>query len=185
MNTKQFATEMRTAIADIQSKGINSIPCNNLIAYLDNVISSPGVEPSQVEVANYKARLQNLNESRLEMFRSVITAGQGAIRSSLLLNGGAAVALLAFMGHLAQHDSEKVTSFAICLVAFAFGSLAIVMTSGLTYLSQWFYASDSSSAQKCGRCLNVSSIILGVISYGLFAWGIFEVYCEFQHYAGG
>ena len=182
MTVKQFASELRAAISDAQSNGTKSIRCDNLIAYLDKVIQSPDAEPLNVDIERYRAQLQNWNESSLELFRSVITAGQAAIRSSLLLNGGAAVALLAFLGHLAQHNSDKVADFAKCLVLFSFGALAIVVVSGFTYLSQWLYASNSSSVQKSGFFFNIVCILLGMLSYGFFVWGLIEVHYEFRHY---
>ena len=145
MNAKQFATQMKTMIEDIKSKGTAAIYCDNIIAYLNEVQNSPEPEPTPVDFERYKADLQNWieankyqHEGNLEMFRSVITSGQGAIKSSLLLNGGAAVALLAFIAHLAELQRDKVSEFASCLLLFAFGVLAIVVTSGCTYLSQWF-----------------------------------------------
>ena len=191
MNVKQFSSELRAAIADVQSKGIRSIRCDNLIAYLDRVIQSPNEEPSNVDIERYRAQLQNLNESRMELFRSVITAGQAAIRSSLLLNGGAAVALLAFMGHLAQHNSGKAADFATCLVLFSLGALSIVMVAGFTYLSQFLYASNFSSfhkwgvvfhVQKWGVAFHTVCILLGILSYAFFVWGLIEVQYEFRHY---
>ena len=182
MNVKQFASEMRAAIADIRSKGAKNISCDNLISYLNQVVDSTDAEHTQADLERYKAELQNLNESQLEMFRSVITAGQAAIKSSLLLNGGAAVALLAFMGHLTQQTPERVADFATCLLLFTFGALAIVIVSGFTYLSQWFYTSNSSNARQWGFVFNLCCIALGVVSYVLFAWGLLEVYCEFVHY---
>src|SRR5205823_6150772 len=144
MSPKQFAAQMKATIEDIKSKGTAAIYCDNLIAYLNEVQNSPEPEPSPLDIERYKADLQNWieankyqHEGRLEMFRSVITSGQNAIRSSFLLNGGAAVALLAFIGHLAQFKAERVPEFAACLLPFAYGVLAIAVTSGFTYLSQW------------------------------------------------
>src|SRR5512146_1019063 len=144
MNAKQFAAQMKTMIEDIKSKGTAAIYCDNIIAYLNEVQNSPEPDPTPVEFERYKADLQSWIETKkyeyegnLEMFRSVITSGQGAIKSSFLLNGGSAVAMLAFIAHLAEFNAGKVPEFAACLLPFAFGVLAIVVTSGCTYLSQW------------------------------------------------
>jgi len=117
------------------------------------------------------------------MFRSVITVGQGAIKSSFVLNGGAAIALLAFIGHLAQFKPEKVAEFGACQLPFAYGVLAIAVTSGLTYLSQWLYASPRGLAKRAGFILNLLCIALGLGSYGLFVWGLFATYRAFVAYA--
>lgn len=190
MSAKQFAAEMKAAIADIKAKGATAVPCDNLIAYLDQVQRSPESDPPQVEMDRFKANLQNwielnkqVHEGQLEMFRSVITSGQGAIKSSLLLNGGAAVAMLAFIGHLAQFTVAKVPVFAACLVPFAYGVLSIAVTSGATYLSQWFYASAWPRHQRVGFCLNILCIVFGLASYALFIWGLFRTYRAFVTFA--
>lgn len=190
MSTKQFATQMKAMIEDIKAKGTAAIHCDNLIAYLNEVKNSPEVEPTPIEIERYKADLQNwiesnklTNEGKLEMFRSVIASGQNAIKSSFLLNGGASVALLAFIGHLAQFQPAKVAPFSSCLLPFTYGVLAIAVTSGLTYLSQWLYASTHLRARQAGFGFNVLCILLGFASYAFFAWGLYATYCLFSTYA--
>lgn len=137
----------------------------------------------------YRADLQlhieqnkNYHASQLEMFRSVITSGQNAIRSSFLLNGCASVALLAFIGHLSSVAPSKVSIFAGVLMPFVFGVLAMTVTSGFTYLSQWFYDSKSPKAQKLGFNLNVACILLGISSYVFFMWGMYRAYFAFTRF---
>lgn len=72
--------------------------------------------------------------------------------------------------------------FAACLLPFAFGVLAIVVTSGCTYLSQWFYAGQLNWAKKAGFRLNVICILLGISSYGLFIYGLLISYGAFVAY---
>ncbi len=189
MSVKQFAAQFKALIEDIKSKGTAAIYCDNLIAYFNEVQNSPESEPSPVEIEQFKADLQNWveankhqHEQQLEMFRSVITSGQGAIKSSFLLNGGAAVALLAFIGHLAQFNAAKVATFAPCLLPFSLGVLVVAVTSGFTYLSQWLYASTHAGAHKVGFIFNILCILLGLGSYALFACGLFSTYCQFLAY---
>lgn len=179
MSTREFATQMKAMIEDLKAQRIVAINCDNLIQYLGEIQKTAGPEPSPLELENFKSMQQNwiegnkhANEFRREMFRSVITAGQGAIRSSFLLNGGAAVALLAFIAHLTQISPGKVGMFAGCLLPFVIGVLVATATSGFTYLSQWLYASSLPRAVKVGFGLNIFCIALGLASYVLFAWGI-------------
>lgn len=189
MNAKQFAAQMKAMIEDIKSKGTAAIYCDNIIAYLNEVQNSPDPEPTLVDIERYKADLQNWieankyqHEGNLEMFRSVIASGQGAIKSSFLLNGGAAVALLAFIAHLAEFKADKVPEFAACLLPFAFGVLAIVVTSGCTYLSQWLYSNAREGARKAGFRVNILCILLGIASYAFFIWGLLATYRIFVLY---
>ena len=181
MSAKSFATQMRVIIEDIKSNGTAAIYCDNLISYLREVENSPTLELVPADLERYKADLQNWieankyqHESDIEMFRSVITAGQSAIKSSFLMNGGAAIATLAFIGHLVEFNLEKVSTFSACLLPFTFGVLAVAVTSGLTYLSQWFYASSNQKVidLNVGFKLNVLSILLCISSYGFFVWGM-------------
>ena len=190
MSARQLAAEMSAAIADIKAQGAGVIPCDNLLAYLDQVQRSPEPDPPQAQIERFKADLQNwieskrqVHEGELEMFRSVITAGQGAIKSSFLLNGSAAVAMLAFIGHLAQFAPAKISAFAVCLALFAFGVLSIAVTSGATYLSQWFYASTKAWAPRVGFWLNILCIVFGLASYACFIWGLLGAYHAFVSYA--
>jgi hypothetical protein len=189
MSAQQFAAQLKETIQGIKENGTAAIYCDNLIAYLDDVAKSPSQPPTEVDLENYKADLQlhieqnkNYHASKLEMFRSVITAGQNAIRSSLLMNGGASVALLAFIGHLAQIKPDKVVVFSGALMPFVLGVLAMTITSGCTYLSQWLYDSANAPAQKWGFRLNLVCIVLGISSYAFFIWGMWRAFCAFNNF---
>jgi hypothetical protein len=177
MSAKLFASQLKAVIEDIRLKGNSSIYCDNLIAFLKEVENTQKEEPSPVDMERYKADLSNWiaanhheHESRLEMFRSVITAGQNSIKSSFLLNGGAAIALLAFIGHLAEIKSTHVSGLIWGLVLFSLGVLATAVTSGLTYLCQWFGASN---CPRPARIFNIIAIFFGAVPYGLFLWGLY------------
>lgn len=190
MSVKEFVGQMKQTIEEIKAQGTASIQCDNLIAYLSEIQKAPEKEPTALQIEQYKADLQNWietnkqnHEGNLEMFRSVITSGQSAIKTTFLLNGGASIAMLAFIGHLTQFSAAKIPLFAACLATFAYGVLAIAMASGFTYLSQWLYASDRPAAIKAGFYFNLLCILLGFSSYGFFAWGLFKAYCAFLGYA--
>jgi hypothetical protein len=189
MSTQEFAGQLKETIQGIKDNGTAAIYCDNLIAYLDEVSKSPSHSPTEVELEKYKADLQlhieqnkNYHASQLEMFKSVITSGQNAMRSSFLMNGGAAVAILAFIGHLAAIKPESVALFATVLMPFVLGVLAMTMTSGFTYLSQWLYDNSNTKVQKWGFKLNVACISLGISSYGLFMCGMYRAYFAFTQF---
>lgn len=187
MSAQEFAVQLKDTIQGIKDNGTAAIYCDNLIAYLDEISKSPSTSLSEAELERYKADLQlhieqnkSHHASQLEMFRSIILAGQNAMRSSFLLNGGASVALLAFIGHLAKFSPDKVIGFVNALIPFTLGVLAITVTSGFTYLSQWLYDSESIKVQRFGFALNITNIILGLSSYALFIWGIWCAYSSFK-----
>ena len=186
MSVQRFAEELKAAILEGKGRGATSIPCDGLIAYLDEVLKSGTGEEQEFELERLRASLQAdieshkaMNQAHLEMFRSVITTGQTAIRSSLILNGGSAVALLAFIGHLATDKTDKVTLFAPCLFIFGLGALAIVITSGFTYLSQWLGSSTVARVRTASVVINYIAIGLGIASYFAFLYGLFETFNAF------
>ena len=80
----------------------------------------------------------------VEMFRSVIAAGQNAMRSATLINGGAGVALLAFIGHVWDKalTPNIVRGLTWSLLLFMSGVLTSAMAGGTTYVCQALYARE-------------------------------------------
>ncbi|AWY39406.1 hypothetical protein DKY63_05595 [Pseudomonas putida] len=189
MSVKAFAAQLLNSIKEIRVNS-ESIPCDNLINYLEQVVASaPGdMTPDQIE--HLKAQLQimveqtkNNHASQLEMFRTVIQSGQNAVKTALLMNGGASVALLAFIGKLTEAQQIRIPVFAEALTFFVIGVFAIVVTAGMTYLSQWFYAASEQWKRKTGFAFNIISIVLGLSSYGFFVWGMRKAYLAFLGFA--
>ncbi|MEQ8334503.1 hypothetical protein [Nisaea sp.] len=184
MKTVETLTHIRTEVIDLLEKGQEQISSSALIQYLDNLIRmSVNGDVSAVEIEKYKASLQKWiadhrhnAEQDLENFRSVITMGQNAIRASILLNGGASVAMLAFIADLAKGHPALVPDYAFCMAIFVFGALLATIVSGMTYLSQWLGAYGQ---RKWGFGLNIACIASGIACYGVFTWGLYATYSEF------
>ena len=192
MDAKEFAQELRDIVDDLKTKGVESIKSENLIKYLDEAVrdlNTSAARPSEATIERYKAELQkwveehkNVHAQGVEMFRSVIQAGQNALRTGFLMNGGASVALLAFVGHLSGVAPEKVSALAPSLAIFVSGVLVAALASGATYLSQWFYAGEASWKRRTGFALNIAAILLGLGAYGVFALGISRAYRVFSSF---
>ena len=91
--------------------------------------------------------------------------------------------MLAFIGKLTDTQAAKIPAFSSSLTIFVIGVLLITITSGLTYLCQWFYAGESRRKSKAGFAFNIAAIVLGLCSYGVFIWGVCEAYAAFIHFA--
>lgn len=189
MNVNEFVATLKKDIEQIKEQGIENIRSEDLISYL-STFEGDLESQTEADLEFYRANLQkwvedhkNIHAHSVEMFRSVITAGQNALRASFLMNGGASVATLAFIGHLATSSPEKVTLFSASLAIFVVGVLFSAVASGTTYLSQWFYGSgEGKKLMVAGFILNVVSIVLGLSSYGIFAWGIYEAHEVFKNF---
>ena len=112
------------------------------------------------------------HQSRLEMFKSVIEFSKMTIQTALLLNGGAAIAVLAFIGQIAEKQPERIATLAGSVLPFGLGAFLAGLTAGSTYLTQWLGAGDW---QKTAMTFNVIGILLGLASLLCFGWGILQV----------
>ena len=98
------------------------------------------------------------------------------------MNGGASVALLAFVGHLAGVAPHRIPELAPSLETFVRGVLVAALAAGLTYLSQWFYAAEQPWKKRTGFALNVAAIISGLGAYIVFAIGTWQAYRVFSQF---
>jgi hypothetical protein len=181
---------IKNELDGLKKQGIEQVTIDGIIDYLSQLEvtreSLSGITLAELE--HYKAQLAMWVESQksqsqisAEGFKSVILAGQNALRSSLLINGGASIALLAYIGKLKIEASTQIPAFAFPLLIFVIGVLVAAINSGLTYLSQWFYFGGAIWKQKVGFVINIINILLGIASYGLFAIGTFYAYKFFAH----
>lgn len=186
MSSSVIATNLKQAIEELQDKGETHIECSKLIEYLQQAIEIPHQDLRPDHLERLKAQLQILVEahkgdhaSELEMFRSVIQSGQNAVKTAFLMNGGASVAILAFIGKLTESNKQSIPAFAGTLTLFVTGVFLICATAGFTYLSQWMYSEDSTRKQKVGSLFHVGAILTGLSSYGVFIWGMKAAYSAF------
>ena len=119
------------------------------------------------------------NLHAIEMFRSVITTGQSALKSALLINGGAAVAMLAAISNIWTKgiDEEAATPLTASILCFAIGVLSAAIAMGVAYFTQYYYKDDK---VRPGACFNVLAIILVLASYALFGIGAYAAYSAFN-----
>jgi hypothetical protein len=107
----------------------------------------------------------------MEMFKAGNVSGQAALKSAILINGGAAVALLAFIGSIftASENREIVIKLAGAMSYFVWGVLSGAIASGVVYVGQFVYACEKRLA---GYILNGLSWLLVISCYILFVIGV-------------
>lgn len=185
MDTNETLDKIKKFLHSLQEEGhavLNIEAINEYISALQKD-SSVSVEfqklQHQSSLAQYDAKIK----ADLEMFKSVINAGKEALNATLLINGGAAVACLSFLGAmLSKCGSESLgLKFTVPLAAFGFGVLAGALGFGMRYFTQFFYAR---LFNKIGRIFNFGSIFLAACSYVLFGYGVYSAYLAFfTHYS--
>lgn len=104
----------------------------------------------------------NLTAIKVEGFRVVTQAAKEAIKSATLINGGAAVALLAFLGGT-EKDSALVSGIAGAMMIFTLGVLLAAVAAGGMYCTQWCY--EQEKWEKWGNRFRLGSILLVGGSY--------------------
>jgi hypothetical protein len=115
---------------------------------------------------------------RLEALRSAMESAKDAIKACILINGGAAGALLVFMGHLATaRDNQAIRDLAGSLIWFMIGLVVAILAHGLAYASHLNLARYPTKKnwkhyRRCAVGLTLSSIILFWFG-GYFAYSAF------------
>jgi hypothetical protein len=117
-----------------------------------------------VHESNLAAYAAQTASSR-ELFKSVIETAKMTVTSLILINGGSAVALLAFIGHLASAEQPRISIslFASPLLLFVVGVGAAAFFGAFILLTQKLYA------EGWKRCAYITSWICALIGLGSFA----------------
>jgi hypothetical protein len=122
------------------------------------------------------------HEENLELFRSIITFGQGAIKTLFLLNAGAVVVLLAFITQVAKDHPAKVSEFSTSVYPFALGVFLATVVALLAYFCQLLYGFRREKSYQAGVALHVICIIFACLSLGCFMWGLSITHCNLKNY---
>ena len=144
-------------------------------------------------------------DARLDMFNeAAVKIADSALRAGLLINGGAAVSVLAFIGSLATKDLIAVSQLsrvARSLEVFAFGVAAAVVGMGLSYLTHLWDADYTGSLKRTAdfpfvepgarskryRYLRTATHVLAVVAFlfciGCFILGMISVRDAIEHLA--
>ena len=174
------------AIDDAEKNGTSAIGTEELKAYLLKLSELQEIdgkdEDAAIELEKYKAHLskwveehKSFNQWGFEFFRATISAGQSALKSAILINGGASIALFTFIGKLWGNPNTQAAQLIAPLQLFLFGVLFAAIAAGTTYLAQWFYSGRKPWLIKIANVSNITSILLVLGSYGSFLYGVLRV----------
>lgn len=185
MHAKDVIKDIRAALSQTKAEGHYSVSIDAMENYLslfdkdvdnDNYYKSLNHEKllTEFKATNDRniAHANNVSSSNLEMFKSVISAGQSALKASMLINGGGAVALLAFTGKIwsSATSSSVANSLSFAIFVFCIGVLLSALATGTTYLSQLAYSADKN---KIGNGINILSIVSILGAYISFCYGAY------------
>lgn len=180
MNSKELIEFIKQDIIEVKKQGQEAIAVENLIKYLGDlkkqVNKSVKTEKEKIEIditlarlahernlAGYNAQVQN----NIEMLRSVMMYGSEALKSAILINGGAAVALLAFIGNIWTRGivPTAVIPLTNALYYFTEGTVSAAVGVGLTYFTQYFYSIDKNKVGAVFHGLSIATVVLAYIFF--------------------
>ena len=181
MDTKIAIELIRNALNGVSKSGVQFVQISALLTYLSDLERNAPLATEAVKfqhesnLAFYKSQ----QEADLEMFRSVVGAGKTAVTICILVNGGAAVALLTLIGNMYAKSQDVLLikpSMLIALVVFSAAVLSAAVASGTSYLTQYCF---HHKWQRSGFGFQTASILLIIMSYVLFGIGVVAAYHAF------
>lgn len=180
MTVSEKIKEITKAVKDVQSSGVDSIAIIPLLEYLARLESETDATQElnklqhEASLAQFKAE----NDRYLEMFRSVYETAKTALTTSILVNGGASVALLTFIGNIVKRSGDLSVSCWITasLISFAIGVFSGAVATGTTYVTQYCY---SNKFMRSAAGFHIFTLVLVIASYAAFIFGIIYAYHGF------
>ena len=181
MEPAEIIDKLKTALHDVKSTGQETVAIDALVRYLESLRTGAGqsIEYQKLKhqrtLAHYDARTKH----SIEMFKSVIESGREALNALVLINGGAVVALLGFMGATISKGLPPALGSALTqpLLQFGLGVLMGALGFGARYFSQAFYSGEK---DKFGGAFTVVAIIFALVGYALFGCGIYGAFRAFS-----
>jgi anti-sigma28 factor (negative regulator of flagellin synthesis) len=181
MEQTKFIKNLRTTLADLKANGQDTVDIAALVTHLDAQPSnaSQSIELQKIETQRALAQLDVQTKHRIEMFKAVIESGREALNALVLINGGAVIALLGFMGGTVSKGLPQALglNLTIPLLQFGLGVLTGAIAFATRYLSQAFY---SAPRKRTGDAFKYVAILFAFTGYGLFGWGIYGAYRAFS-----
>jgi hypothetical protein len=192
MDSKQIFAEIKEDISSVLEKGQDVIGVEVLLSYLKDKESQLDLTPEEAErqhsiqLERFKqshelqiVQSKSAHDANLEMFRSVLNTGTTAIKTALVVNGAAAVAILGFLSRAwaSSIPSDVAKGLALSLLFFGVGVLLSALATVSAYGTQHCFQHKNMVA---GYIVRMFAIIFVLVSYVLFGMGVWNAFQFFQ-----
>lgn len=193
--TNWLAQELRNVLSNIKRSGKSTISIDWLEKYLSTVSGEIAQrQTTDQQQAAYIAAKEKFeheqciwevtapleNAQNLEMFISVIESGGSTLRAGMITNGGAAIALLAFLGNTlatgADSVSLDVAQLSCAMLIFFIGTSVAAFAYGLRYITQYCYYVKCTWARTPHRI----AFVVGMAPFLCFMLGGWAAYSGFK-----
>lgn len=165
---------LRSFLNNEKESGTDVVSIKSVEHFLDIEETIYPIEIKKLELENqrklafYQSVDNTIIQGQSECFKSIITMGQNALKSIIMINGGASVAFVAFLNNnltkfLSDVLLSKVYLFLwYALIAFGVGTFLASAGYGLAYLTQIKYYRDSSDQSNIIRQAALNNKPIGI-----------------------
>lgn len=170
------------SLDDAEQRGVHTVAVSSVRVIVREIWEAPPPVDPKHEGAHVSAHYAHQLEAakfdlatRLEVMKQVFPFAQESMKCVVLMNAGAAAALLAFVGSLVGKN-EKATAalLASATLYYMLGVASGALCWGFSYLSQWLYAYRSDD--RWGNWVRGFAIGAFVSSIALFVGGGWSAY---------
>ena len=184
MESQEIINVIKQTLNKTKEQGEKVVTLDALDSYLDGLKESiTKNEKVDIKLSDYEherglAHYDAIQAQNREMLRATITYSQAALKSIIIINGGAAAAILAFIGNVWSVSISATTASGLTnsILLFGFGLLSASLGTAFTYLTQYCYMEER---KEWGSGLHITTLVLVLISFVLFGFGLHEAYSGF------
>lgn len=225
MDSKELLEKIKNDVITAKNEKAETILTDNLLKYLEEIEKDPevitpnpevqklllsfaherSIEVSRVESEILRLKAKNIYDGKMMSAKATIILGQNAQKMAMLINGGACVAILAFLGNAVNKSGYYNYSLILSLVSFAAGVLLAAMSSGGSYITQFLYSINmekqnenlnNNVAEKdakvigstknlyliAGYIMHFTAVLFEILGYVAFGGGIYLAYKSFMEF---
>jgi hypothetical protein len=170
-----FRTELQARLEELKEQGHLAVDLHSLEGYLaSREDQSPSHPTQELEAAHAHAW-------DLSLMDTAFRAGEATLNAATLINGGAAVALLAFLGNLPSKSPPfmalSVSGLSYAMLWFTVGVLAAGLGHLARYLTAFFGKLQWSAAAGFS---NLALIICSLVALFAFAAGGYQAFASIR-----
>ncbi len=184
MKASDLIKDLRLKLEGVKAAGSTGVNVKALEDYLaaaepaalatENQADPAAVADADRRFEVWKTQASMQHAGAVELFKSALESGQTALRFLLAINGGAAIALLAFLGNVATKDPSKVVRVSVqdvnvAMAVFVIGVGLSAASAAFRYLTQ--FAAAAQWRMWMGLAFNIVAVVVGLASLAAFFVG--------------
>lgn len=169
----QIIDSLKQLVSESELKGCDVIPIKVLQHFFNEAwISHENARSNYLhEMRVYEVKAPIEAQFQVEMLKATLEAGQTAVKSLTLINGGAVISILALVGNIATKDASnvsiKISELYFPLMAYVSGVGLAGFASAARYFSQDLY----NKSDAWGNGFKYFAIGSGLLSLSAFVCG--------------